>query len=131
MPATMGQRLSSRWAWVTVGMVAAAWFFVSAPASFAQFTTCLGQVATIVGTEGDDLLPGSPGNDVIAGLGGDDVINSGLGNDVICGDAGNDELNGGFGADRMDGGMGVDRLLGADGPDFTDRLLRSRRDVWR
>ena len=84
----MRRRLTGRWAWVTVGMVAAAWFFASAPASFAQKPTCLGQVATIVGTEGDDLLPGSPGNDVIAGLGGDDVIDSSLGNDVVCGDAG-------------------------------------------
>ena len=38
MPATMRRRrLTGRWAWVTVGMVAAAWFFVSAPASFAQY----------------------------------------------------------------------------------------------
>ena len=57
--ATMRRRLTGRWAWVTVGMVAAAWFFVSA-ASFAQ-TTCLGKVATLVGTEGDDLLPDRPG----------------------------------------------------------------------
>ena len=77
MPATMGQRLSSRWAWVTVGMVAAAWFFASAPASFAQFPTCMGQIANIVGTEGDDFLPGTPGVDVIAGMGGDDVIHGG------------------------------------------------------
>ena len=79
---SMGGRLTGRRAWVTVGMVAAAWFFVSAPASFAQ-TICQGQVATLVGTPGDDILPGSPGDDVIAGLGGDDVINGDLGDDVI------------------------------------------------
>ncbi|MGZ5214522.1 MAG: hypothetical protein ACXWEN_12345, partial [Actinomycetota bacterium] len=37
--------------------------------------TCQGQVATIVGTPGDDVITGTPGNDVIVGLGGNDVIN--------------------------------------------------------
>jgi hypothetical protein len=31
---------------------------------------CSGATATIVGTEGDDVLTGTPGPDVIAGLGG-------------------------------------------------------------
>ena len=118
----MRRRSTRRWAWVTVGMVAAAWFFVSAPASFAQ-TTCLGQVATMEGTEGDDILAGSLGNDVIAGLGGDDVINGSFGNDVICGEEGNDELIGSIGADKIDGGLGVDRLLGGDGPDILTGLF--------
>ena len=41
-------------------------------------TACFGQAATIVGTEGDDVLKGTDGADVISGLGGTDVID-GLG----------------------------------------------------
>ena len=69
-------------------MVSAALFLATSPSAYAQ-TPCLGAIATIVGTTGDDILAGSPGNDVIAGLGGDDVISGGLGDDVICGDEGN------------------------------------------
>ena len=55
---------------------------------------CLGEIATVTGTPGDDVLNGSPGDDVINGLGGNDVIIGGLGNDTICGDLGNDRLGG-------------------------------------
>ena len=66
----MGGRLTGRRAWMTVGMVAAAWFFVSAPASFAQFATCLGQVATLEGTtapasqNGNSMVTVAPPPDV-------------------------------------------------------------------
>jgi Ca2+-binding RTX toxin-like protein len=66
--------------------------------------TCLGTVATIVGTRGDDALTGTPGDDVIAGLGGDDVVRGGGGNDLVCGDGGTDRLLGGPGDDHLSGG---------------------------
>jgi Ca2+-binding RTX toxin-like protein len=66
-------------------------------------TTCDGQVATIVGTDGADVLTGTPGRDVIAALGG---------NDTLVGLGGDDRLCGGFGRDRLSGGPGADVLLG-------------------
>jgi Ca2+-binding RTX toxin-like protein len=68
--------------------------------------TCFGQPATIVGTEGDDVIVGLGGNDIILGLGG---------NDRLCGGAGNDYLDGGKGNDQVDGGEGDDLLLGRGG----------------
>ena len=65
--------------------------------------------ATIVGTEGDDVLRGTPGQDVIAGLGGNDRIYGLGGDDLICG---------GLGDDRIDGGDGGDFLLGDTGDTF-------------
>ena len=61
-----------------------------APADSAA--TCLGERATIVGTEGDDLIAGTSkrrrdrcarGNDVINAHGGDDLVCAGDGNDRI------------------------------------------------
>lgn len=96
---------------------------------------CAGQVATVEGTPGPDVLTGTPGRDVIAGLGGNDRI-SGLGGpDLICGNAGKDRINGGgardrliggrgndvlrggAARDRLEGGPGRDRLFGGPGPD--------------
>jgi Ca2+-binding RTX toxin-like protein len=45
------------------------------PVAAAGKVTCQGQVATIVGTKGHDVIYGTNGPDVIAGLGGNDVIN--------------------------------------------------------
>lgn len=96
---------------------------------------CKGKVATIVGTEGDDVLTGTSGDDVIVSLGGNDLIDAGKGNDIVCsgdgddevsggpGDdevrsgAGNDFVSGGRGDDRIFGGIGDDRLLGGNGKD--------------
>lgn len=69
---------------------------------------CNGQFATMVGTEGADVLTGTAGPDVIVGLGGNDTINGAGGDDRICGGDGNDSLVGGPGVDRMDGGAGTD-----------------------
>jgi predicted extracellular nuclease len=89
---------------------------------------CQGLIPTIVGTDGDDVLPGGNGRDVIMGLGGNDLITGGNGTDVACGGAGNDRLSGdngtdvllgGFGDDDLDGGNGGDELIGGPG---TDRL---------
>ena len=46
---------------------------------------CLGRAATIVGSNGDDVLKGTKGDDVIAGLDGTESINGSAGNDTICG----------------------------------------------
>jgi Ca2+-binding RTX toxin-like protein len=82
--------------------------------------TCGGQLVTIVGTNGDDVLDGTEGDDVILGLGGDDIINGNGGNDILCGGDGNDVLVGGVGSDRLLGGTGNDSLNGGGG---NDRLL--------
>jgi Ca2+-binding RTX toxin-like protein len=78
---------------------------------------CDGLVATIVGTEGDDVLVGTEGNDVIVGLGGDDVIDGLGGDDVICGGDGDDVIRGGEGNDTIHGGAGNDTLYGGAGDD--------------
>lgn len=71
--------------------------------------TCRGQAATIVGTDGRDVINAGPGRDVIAARGGNDDIDAGAGRDLVCGGAGRDRLDGGGGADRCRGGPGRDR----------------------
>jgi hypothetical protein len=79
---------------------------------------CHGRRATIVGTEGNDVLQGTPGRDVIWGGGGDDTINGSLGNDLLCGGPGSDLIHGGRGNDVADGGAGNDdRVYGDLGDD--------------
>ena len=51
---------------------------------------CNGQPATLIGTDGNDILLGTPGNDVIVGLKGNDVIIGKDGGDVICAGPGTD-----------------------------------------
>jgi len=65
--------------------------------------TCDGRVATIVGTEGDDILTGTMGDDVIVGLGGNDQISGKEGKDYICGGDGNDVIQGNRGPDIIYG----------------------------
>ena len=69
-----------------------------APADSAA--TCLGERATIVGTEGDDLIAGTSKDDVIVALGGNDVINAHGGDDLVCALGGND-LSRGASADDI------------------------------
>lgn len=97
---------------------------VAAPDAGSKAPRCHGKVATIVGTDGDDVLRGTPKRDVIWGGPGEDVILGGLGSDTICGGAGddriygrrgNDLINGGAGTDRVYGGLGDDRLTGGPG----------------
>ena len=98
---------------------------------------CDGQTATIVGTEGNDVLNGTKRADVIVGLGGKDQINAKKGNDLVCagagkdhvvggpgaddlfGEGGDDLLNGNKGADRLNGGPGEDRCNGGGDTDTT------------
>ncbi len=80
--------------------------------------TCKGQVATLWGTSGDDVLEGTDGPDVIVGLGGDDVIKGLKGADIICGNGGDDILYGNAGNDKIYGQGGKDILLGGLGDDY-------------
>jgi hypothetical protein len=73
--------------------------------------SCLGKLATITGSNGNDNIVGTAGNDVIVGVDGNDTI-SGLG--------GNDRICGGDGADKMIGGNGADIISGQAGADTAD-----------
>ncbi|MEZ5076367.1 MAG: calcium-binding protein [Solirubrobacterales bacterium] len=91
---------------------------VVAVAAEEEVPTCHGKEATIVGTDGDDVLHGTPERDVIAGGAGDDEIYGALGSDVICGGPGSDLIHGGRGNDEVDGGPGQrDRVIGDLGDD--------------
>lgn len=81
-----------------------------APAGQTGGAICKGEVATIVGTEGDDVLQGSASPDVIAGLGGNDVIRGLSGRDLICGGGGDDGIYGDDDPDRLYGGAGADDI---------------------
>jgi Ca2+-binding RTX toxin-like protein len=81
---------------------------------------CAGEVATIVGTNGDDTLVGTTGRDVIQALDGDDAVLGLGGNDVICGGEDDDELSGGSGRDRLFGDLDDDSLSGGGGRDELD-----------
>jgi Ca2+-binding RTX toxin-like protein len=78
---------------------------------------CEGHRATIVGTDGDDVIHGTDKADVIWGGSGDDTIYGGLGNDIICGGPGDDLIHGGRGNDWLEGGAGTDRVFGDLGDD--------------
>jgi len=78
---------------------------------------CRDKPATIVGTNGDDILIGTRRTDVIAGLGGNDTITGRRAQDFLCGGPGNDVLSGGAGGDRLLGGGGADSLFGNTGND--------------
>jgi Ca2+-binding RTX toxin-like protein len=78
---------------------------------------CGGERATIVGTDGDDVIQGTEKADVIWAGPGDDTVYGGLGNDVVCGGAGDDLLHGGRGNDWLDGDAGTDRVFGDLGDD--------------
>lgn len=101
-------------------------------AAHAAPAMCRGEVATIVGTEGNDVLEGTSARDVIAGLGGNDRILGGDGDDLICGGDGADRLFGEAGDDvllagrakkydtRSGSGYIPDRLDGGPGDDLLD-----------
>ena len=91
----------------------------------ATVASCNGQQATMVGTDGVDILIGTVGADVIAGLGGDDFIFGLGGNDIVCGGDGDDFIRGGDGKDRIWGGNGEDVLRGGLGK---DRLYGGKHD---
>ena len=103
---------------LSAALVVASVLVIGASAS-TSWPSCLGEPATIVGTDGNDTINGTSGDDVIAALAGDDVVTSGGGSDLICGGDGNDALvatSGGeslFDAAVMSGDAGDDRIQGA------------------
>jgi pimeloyl-ACP methyl ester carboxylesterase len=87
---------------------------------------CRIEDATIVGTDGKDVITGTPQRDVILVGRGRDVVRSGGGADLVCGQGGRDKLRAstgrdviraGKGADRASGGKGADKLKGGKGRD--------------
>jgi Ca2+-binding RTX toxin-like protein len=99
------------------------------------------EMATIVGTSGDDVLPrltdpdtsgadniyGLAGNDFILGAGGDDLLDGGDGNDLLDGGDGADYLNDIDGTNTFIGGQGNDTIVGGvdsyvEGGDGIDNL---------
>jgi hypothetical protein len=87
----------------------------TSPAQARPTPRCLGKAATIVGTDGADVLRGTPRADVIVGRGGKDRIFGRGGDDRICGGRGNDELHGQRGDDILDGGAGTDSCYQGEG----------------
>ena len=94
---------------------------VALPSSALAAPRCLGRVATMVGTDRDDVLVGTPGPDVIVsghglddvdGRGGDDRICSGGRPDFVRGGGGDDRIRAGGRSDTVFGGHGDDRLWG-------------------
>lgn len=81
---------------------------------------CRGSVATIVGTNGSDVLRGTAGDDVIVARGGRDTIRGRGGDDVICGGKGADLIRGGPGDDVIWSGPGRDDVRGGPGRDTID-----------
>ena len=83
---------------------------------------CLGHRATLVGTNGDDVIVGTPHQDVIVARAGNDVVRSRSGMDIVCGGPGNDRLFGGNNRDRLAGDEGADTIVDR-GAGFRDLLL--------
>ena len=104
---------------LTTTVAAALLCVPAAPSHAGKPPRCLGHVATIVGTAGNDRLVGTAGPDVIMGLAGADRIDGRGGDDVICGGA-----NQGRGARQLDG----DDIDGGPGSDYIDPG-RDRRPV--
>jgi hemolysin type calcium-binding protein/LVIVD repeat-containing protein len=78
---------------------------------------CKGRTATLVGTQGKDILVGTDGKDVITSLGGNDRVRGVNGNDRLCLGKGKDRGKGGPGRDRLLGQQQNDRLNGGPGRD--------------
>lgn len=86
-------------------------------AAAADRTKCFGKEATILGTNGDDVIRGTRGQDVIKAYGGDDVIYGFRGNDFICAGGGDDTVYASKGNDKVWGGGGDDTIFGGQGND--------------
>src|SRR5262245_57505458 len=87
-------------------------------------------MATITGSNGNNVLNGTPADDILNGLGGNDTLNGGAGNDTLDGGTGNDTMNGGDGSDTylIGANSGTDTIndTGAFG---WDRILATANDV--
>jgi len=121
MTGPLGKRLLTLLADPETGLVLDSWLDADGVAKGPAFLPkCDGLTATIVGTEGDDVIDGTNGDDVIHALGGDDRVNGKKGNDIICGGAGNDILRGSGGNDDLFGENGDDLLRGDGGVNLLD-----------
>jgi hypothetical protein len=110
------------------------------------YPRCGRNLATLIGSRGDDDLWGSDGRNVVwAGSGadtvateggddficagpGDDYVRAGDGKDVVRGGSGHDVLFGGRATDRLNGGSGNDALYGESGA--RDRLKGGGGSDW-
>jgi Ca2+-binding RTX toxin-like protein len=79
----------------------------------------LGNVESVYGGAGADILVGSWGADYLNGGPGDDELYGAAGHDSLSGESGNDSLFGDDGDDSLHGGGGDDTLTGGDGSDYT------------
>lgn len=77
--------------------------------------TPLSNSSPIIGTDGDDILPGDRSNDTISGKQGNDTLSGLDGNDWMQGHQGSDFLEGSNGDDTLYGGKGNDTLLAGNG----------------
>ena len=80
-------------------------------------------MASLTGTEVDDLLEGTEAEDQILGLVGNDVVLGSDGDDLLSGNQGNDRLFGGPGEDTIYGGQDNDLIQAGEDEDliFGDR----------
>ena len=78
----------------------------------AAATMCRGRVASIVGTEGPDVVNGTAGSDIVVTLGGNDTVYGFGGDDVICLGAGDDIAYGYSGNNEFVPGTGNDQVYG-------------------
>src|SRR5438045_8808765 len=86
---------------VALAVLVSAGLLVSSAGGKAHTFHCLGHVATVVGTNGDnDHLNGTSKADVIVGRGGTDSIDGKGGPDLICAGGGNAGGHGGRAHDR-------------------------------
>jgi Ca2+-binding RTX toxin-like protein len=74
--------------------------------------------ATVVGTNGDNVLYGNTGAETLIGRGGNDGLFGFDGNDSLRGGGGNDVLQGGAGSDVLRAGNGHNVLDGGSGNDL-------------
>ena len=109
----MTERKVSRGVTLALGLLLVTGSFPSASAGTPK---CRTEDATIVGTDGDDVIHGTPGDDVIVARGGDDVIRSGRGQDTVCAGSGHDDVRTGSGfQDTVWAGAGDDVVHGGPG----------------
>ncbi|GAA0958332.1 hypothetical protein GCM10009558_076740 [Virgisporangium aurantiacum] len=105
---------------LTAAALAAPAAALAAPAA-ALPTTCSFLRATIVGTDGNDVITGTPGNDVVVTGAGNDTVIGNDGNDTVCMGTGNDRFDGGPGSDFFVSESvtdGVDVFVGGGFPEF-------------
>jgi Ca2+-binding RTX toxin-like protein len=110
----------------------------ASPVAAARTYRCKGLIATLVGSERDDVIRGTPRADVIVGRAGDDLIRGLEHRDIICGNRGDDTIYGNSERDRngdidgrtqeLSGGPGRDTLYSGQfaimkGDKGADRLI--------